>query len=161
MCELTHFNQEGRGHMVDVTRKSETERIAVARGSIHMQEETLNKILDGKMKKGDVLAVAQIGGIMGCKRTSELIPLCHNILITGCDLHFEADKKNSCIHIEASLKTSGKTGIEMEAMTAVSIAALTIYDMCKAVDRTMTIDQIRLIKKTGGHSGNFTREETE
>lgn len=157
--EFTHFNEEGRGRMVDVTHKKDTARMALARGAIYMKPETLEKILNNQMKKGDVLSVAQIGGIMGCKRTSELIPMCHNILINGSDLRFEPDVENSCIHIEAELRTTGKTGIEIEALTAVSVAALTIYDMCKAVDREMVIGDIRLIKKTGGHSGTFERKE--
>ncbi|MEF9918931.1 MAG: cyclic pyranopterin monophosphate synthase MoaC [Eubacterium sp.] len=156
---FTHFNQEGRSRMVDVTKKKETDRMAVARGTIRMKKETLDKIINHQMKKGDVLSVAQIGGIMGCKHTWELIPMCHNILITGSDLHFETDAENNCIHIEAVLKTTGKTGIEMEALTAVSVAALTIYDMCKAVDREMVIEKICLMEKTGGHSGTFIRNE--
>lgn len=159
--EFTHFNKEGRSHMVDVTHKKDTERMALARGSITMQPETLKKILAGQMKKGDVLSVAQIGGIMGCKQTSALIPMCHNIQITSSDLRFKPDAEKSRIVIEAELKTTGKTGIEMEALTAVSITALTIYDMCKAIDREMVIGDIKLIKKTGGHCGNFIREEDE
>ncbi|MEG0377562.1 MAG: cyclic pyranopterin monophosphate synthase MoaC [Eubacterium sp.] len=157
--DFTHFNAEGRSRMVDVTHKKDTERMAVARGKIRMKPETLDKILKNQMKKGDVLSVAQIGGIMGCKRTWELIPMCHNILITGSDLKFMPDVEQSCIYIEAELKTTGKTGIEMEALTAVSVAALTIYDMCKAIDREMVIEDICLVKKTGGYSGIFVREE--
>lgn len=123
--------------------------MALARGAIYMKPETLEKILSHQMKKGDVLSVAQIGGIMGCKRTSELIPMCHNIPITASDIRFEPDAENSCIHIEAELKTTGKTGIEIEALTAVSVAALTIYDMCKAVDRDMVIGDIKLMKRPG------------
>lgn len=154
--ELTHFNENGKARMVDVGEKRETNRTAIARGTIKMNEETLIKVKEGQMKKGDVLAVAQVAGIMGAKRTSDVIPMCHNIFINGIDLRFEIDEENSVINIEAEAKTTGKTGIEMEALTAVSIAALTIYDMCKAVDKGMIIDNIRLIKKTGGKSGEFT-----
>lgn len=161
MAEFTHFNAEGRSRMVDVTDKAVTERTAVACGSITMDPSTLDKVVAGSMKKGDVLGVAQVGGIMGSKKTWELIPMCHNIPITASDLIFEIDREASVIHIEATLKTTGKTGIEMEALTAVATAALTIYDMCKAVDKTMVIGDIRLMRKTGGVSGNFNREEDE
>jgi len=153
--ELTHFNENGKARMVDVGEKGETNRAAIARGTIKMNRETLLKVKEGQMKKGDVLAVAQVAGIMGAKRTSDLIPMCHNIFINGIDLRFEIDEENLAINIEAEAKTTGKTGIEMEALTAVSIAALTIYDMCKAVDKGMIIHNIRLVKKTGGKSGEF------
>ncbi|QSZ27266.1 cyclic pyranopterin monophosphate synthase MoaC [Aceticella autotrophica] len=156
--ELTHFDDEGRAKMVNVGDKGITERVAVARGSISMKPETLEFILTNRIKKGDVLAVAQIGGIMGVKKTGDLIPMCHNIIIEGADIRFSIDKNNSRINIEAEVHITGKTGVEMEALTAVSVAALTIYDMCKAVDKTMTIDNIRLIKKSGGRSGTFMRE---
>lgn len=154
--KLTHFNESGRAHMVDVGAKADTNRTAVARGRITMEKATLEMIKSGLIKKGDVLSVAQIAGIMGAKKTSELIPMCHNIFISGADLRFSL-RENS-VEVEAEVKTSGKTGIEMEALTAVSMACLTIYDMCKAVDKSMVIGEIRLIKKTGGKSGTYIRE---
>jgi len=154
--KLTHFNENGRSRMVDVSEKADTEREAVAKGSIIMKPETVQLIKDGKMKKGDVLAVAQVGGIMGAKKTSDIIPMCHNIFLTGCNIEFEI-KENEII-IEATSKTYGKTGVEMEALSAVSICALTIYDMCKAVDKEMKITDIRLVKKTGGKSGDVVYE---
>lgn len=153
--EFTHFNEAGRSKMVDVTEKKSTERVAIAKGSITMKKETLQKVIDGQMKKGDVLGVAQIAGIMGVKRTADLIPMCHNIFISGSDINFEIDTENSRILIEATVKNTGQTGVEMEALTAVSVAALTIYDMCKAVDKEMTIESIYLAQKTGGKSGVF------
>ncbi|AFA48208.1 cyclic pyranopterin monophosphate synthase MoaC [Acetobacterium woodii] len=153
--EFTHFNEAGRGKMVDVSEKKSNARVAIAKGAIAMKKETLQKIIDGQMKKGDVLGVAQIAGIMGVKRTADLIPMCHNIFISGSDINFEIDKENSRILIEATVKNTGQTGVEMEALTAVSVAALTIYDMCKAVDKEMTIESIYLAKKTGGKSGVF------
>ena len=156
---LTHFNEQGRARMVDVSEKDITHRIAVARGKINMKSETLNRILSGDMKKGDVLATAQIGGIMGGKKTSSIIPMCHNIFMTGLDINFEIDKKNNSIIIEATAKTDSKTGIEMEALTAVSVAALTIYDMCKAIDRSMKIYDIQLIEKSGGKSGHYIMDD--
>lgn len=148
--EFTHFNEKGRARMVDVSEKSETQRKAVARGYIKMASETINMVTEGRMKKGDVLSVAQIGGICGAKKTWDLIPMCHNILLTGADISFEIGEDR--IWIEAIVKTTGKTGVEMEALTAVSVAALTIYDMCKAVDKHMVIGDIKLIEKTGGKS---------
>ena len=156
--EFTHFNKAGRGRMVDVSEKNVTERVAVAKGAIRMQKETLQKIIDGQMKKGDVLGVAQIAGIMGVKHTAELIPMCHNIFISGSDIAFEIDQEHSRILIEATVKNTGQTGVEMEALTAVSIAALTIYDMCKAIDRGMTIEKIFLAQKSGGKSGVFINQ---
>lgn len=155
ILEFTHFNDAGRSKMVDVTEKKSTQRVAIAKGAITMKKETLQKVIDGQMKKGDVLGVAQIAGIMGVKRTADLIPMCHNIFISGSDIDFEIDEVNSRILIEATVKNSGQTGVEMEALTAVSVAALTIYDMCKAVDKEMTIETIYLAKKTGGKSGEF------
>ena len=155
--KLTHFNESGRAHMVDVGEKDDTKRLAIARGKIWMGEETLRRIREGQIKKGDVLSVAQIAGIMGVKYTSNLIPMCHNILITGSDIEFEVQEDG--VAIEAQVTSIGKTGIEMEALTAVSVAALTIYDMCKAIDKEMKIGDIRLIKKTGGKSGEYIREE--
>ncbi|AWW28295.1 cyclic pyranopterin monophosphate synthase MoaC [Acetobacterium carbinolicum] len=155
ILEFTHFNDAGRSKMVDVSEKKSTTRVAVAKGAITMKKETLQKIIDGQMKKGDVLGVAQIAGIMGVKRTADLIPMCHNIFISGSDIDFKIDEVNSRILIEATVKNSGQTGVEMEALMAVSVAALTIYDMCKAVDKEMTIESIYLAKKTGGKSGEF------
>lgn len=159
--EFTHFNQKGKARMVEVGHKDDTERIAVARGRIKMAPKTLKMIREGQVKKGDVLGVAQIGGIMACKKTSALIPMCHNIFITGADIDFVIDEENSCVHIEAQVKSVGKTGVEMEALTAVSVAALTIYDMCKAVDKDMVIDNIRLVRKSGGKSGEYRRKGEE
>ena len=155
ILEFTHFNEAGRSKMVDVSEKKSTERVAIAKGAITMKKETLQKVMAGQMKKGDVLGVAQIAGIMGVKRTADLIPMCHNIFISGSDIDFEIDEANSRILIEATVKNTGQTGVEMEALTAVSVAALTIYDMCKAVDKEMTIEAIYLAKKTGGKSGEF------
>lgn len=154
--EFTHFNESGRAHMVEVSEKEDTKRIAVATGIIKMKKETVNMIKDGLIKKGDVLSVAQIGGIMGAKKTSDLIPMCHNIFLTGADISFNI-LENS-IEIQSEVKTVGKTGVEMEALTAVSLAALTIYDMCKAVDKDMVIEDIKLIKKSGGKSGEYIRK---
>lgn len=159
MAELTHFDEQGRSRMVDVTQKPVTAREAVARGIVVMQAETLKRILDKGITKGDVLEVARLAGIMGAKRTSSLIPLCHPIPITSIEIGFSTDEKENCIEIEACAKTIDRTGIEMEALTAVSIAALTIYDMCKAIDRGMTIRSIELIKKSGGKSGLFVKKE--
>ncbi|MCH4888989.1 cyclic pyranopterin monophosphate synthase MoaC [Acidaminobacter sp. JC074] len=156
---FTHFNDEGKAKMVDVSDKKMTDRTAVAYGEIHVSKEIIEKINNNDMKKGDVLSVAQIAGIMGAKKTSDLIPMCHNIFISGADLIFSVDEVNSKIEIKSTVKTSGQTGIEMEALTAVSVAALTIYDMCKAVDKNMVIGEIKLLKKTGGKSGVFERKE--
>ena len=148
--EFTHFNENGQARMVDVSEKKDTKRCAVARGCIKMNPDTIKKVVEGKMKKGDVLAVAQVGGICGAKKTWDIIPMCHNILLTGADINFEI--KEDRILIEATVKTTGPTGVEMEALTAVSTAALTIYDMCKAIDKHMEIGDIKLISKTGGKS---------
>ena len=148
--EFTHFNEKGRARMVDVSEKNETQRRAIARGYIQMNPETIKMINEGKMKKGDVLSVAQVGGICGAKKTWDLIPMCHKILLTGADISFEVEEDR--VWIEAVVKTTGKTGVEMEALTAVSIAALTIYDMCKAVDKHMIIGDVKLVEKTGGKS---------
>jgi cyclic pyranopterin monophosphate synthase len=155
--ELTHINKEGRARIVDVSEKEETSREAIAKGSILMKKETLERIKLGTMKKGDVLSVAQVAGIMACKSTSNIIPMCHPIMISGCDISFKLDFENSKIDITATSKTVGKTGVEMEALTAVSVAALTIYDMCKAIDKEMIIENIMLTKKSGGKSGLFER----
>ncbi|EHQ87782.1 cyclic pyranopterin monophosphate synthase MoaC [Desulfosporosinus youngiae] len=155
--ELTHFDEEGRARMVDVSDKAETARVAVAQGKILMKPETLERIRSGQIAKGDVLAVAQVAGIMAAKQTSQLIPMCHPLAITGAKLSFKLVEPGE-IDIEASVKVHGKTGVEMEALTAVSIAALTIYDMCKAIDKTMTIQGIFLAEKLGGKSGHFVRD---
>ncbi|EAG7245664.1 cyclic pyranopterin monophosphate synthase MoaC [Listeria monocytogenes] len=157
--DLTHFNDEKRAKMVDVTSKSETKRRAIARATIHMNEETLARIHAGKIAKGDVLAVAQVAGIMAAKKTSELIPMCHPIMTTKADISFEDDGKTA-LTITSEVVTVGKTGVEMEALTAVTIAALTIaaltiYDMCKAMDKGMRIEKTYLVEKTGGKSGTF------
>lgn len=154
--ELTHFDENGRARMVDVSDKGETRRVAIARGKVEMQPETLERIRQGQIAKGDVLAVAQVAGIMGAKQTSSLIPMCHPLGITGAELNFEIVPPGT-IEIEASVKVNGKTGVEMEALTAVSVAALTIYDMCKAIDKRMIISEIRLMEKMGGKSGHFVR----
>lgn len=156
--ELTHINDEGRAKMVDVSEKADTVREAVAVGYVSMKRETLEKIKEGTISKGDVLAVAQVGGIMGSKNTPQIIPMCHPIMISGCDINFKMDFENNRVEITATTKTVGKTGIEMEALTAVSTAALTIYDMCKAIDREMIINNIMLLKKSGGKSGVFERK---
>lgn len=156
--ELTHFDQKGQARMVDVSIKNDTMRVAVARGEITMEPETLELIKGGQAAKGDVLGVARVAGIMGLKETSRLIPMCHPLLVTGSGIEFRFDEKESKVLIEATAKTTGPTGVEMEALTAVSVAALTIYDMCKAVDKRMVIQNIRLVEKQGGKSGHFTRE---
>lgn len=155
---LTHFNAAGRGRMVEVTDKLDTHRTAIAEAWVHMKEETLELIKDGKASKGDVLGVAQVAGIMGAKKTSDIIPMCHPLALTGVDLNFEFGE--SCIRIEGKVTTFGKTGVEMEALSAVSIAAITIYDMCKAVDKGMEIGGIALLSKTGGKSGEYRRGES-
>lgn len=152
---LTHINESGRAKMVDVGEKDETLRIATARGRVTMLPETFERIMNGGVKKGDVLAVAQVAGIMGAKRTSDLVPMCHPIFLTGVDMTFTPDEAQSAIEIEAVAKTIGRTGVEMEALSAVTTAALTIYDMVKAMDRTMVIEDIRLVQKSGGKSGDF------
>ena len=154
--EFTHFNEEGRAHMVDVSNKRESLRMAVAQGRIRMKPETIEKVRQGVMKKGDVLGVAQIAGIMGAKQTSQWIPMCHPLFLTGVNVSFKIEEETICI--QAEVKTEGKTGVEMEALTAVSAAALTIYDMCKAVDKDMVIEEIFVVKKVGGKSGEYVRE---
>ena len=155
--ELTHFNEQGRARMVDVSGKAVTYRTAKAAGRVWMNPETLEKVRAGQMAKGDVLAVSQVAGIMAAKRTWELIPMCHPLPLTSIDISFAF--QDDALDIQAQVKCSGETGVEMEALTAVSAAALTVYDMCKAVQRDMVIDQIRLLEKTGGKSGVFRREE--
>ena len=156
--ELTHFDAAGRAHMVNVTDKPETDRVAVAAGRVVMAAETLARIEAGLIGKGDVLAVAQVAGIMAAKKTWEIIPMCHPLLLTGISISFALDAGASAIDIRAEVKTTGKTGVEMEALTAVSAAALTIYDMCKAIDQGMCVENIRLLRKSGGRSGVFERE---
>jgi cyclic pyranopterin phosphate synthase len=155
MARLTHFDKEGKAAMVDVGAKPETERVAVARGRVTMQPETLALVKAGEMGKGDVLGVARLAGIMAAKRTSELIPLCHPLALSSVAVDLTLDEARSAVEIEAKVKLSGRTGVEMEALTAVSVAALTVYDMCKAVDRGMTISDIRLVHKSGGKSGTY------
>jgi len=157
MDGLTHFNEEGLSRMVDVAHKKETLRVATARGRIRGAKETIQRIQMKNMEKGDVLSVAQIAGIMGAKETSRLIPMCHNLNLHGVDLSFKVNEPTQEVIITGVVKTVGKTGVEMEALTAVSIAALTIYDMCKAIDKTMVIGDIKLIEKVGGKSGHFVR----
>jgi cyclic pyranopterin phosphate synthase len=157
--QFTHLNSQGRARMVDVSEKAETTREALAEGIISIKRDTLRRIMEGSMKKGDVLSVAQVGGIMAAKNTAQIIPMCHPVYITGCDISFEIDMENCRIIIRALCKTYGKTGVEMEALTAVSAASLTVYDMCKAVDKEITIESIRLISKSGGKSGDFERGE--
>ncbi len=158
MKKLTHMDESGRPRMVDVTEKPDTHRQAVARGLVRMQPATLELIKTGQVGKGDVLSVAQLAGIMAAKQTPNLIPLCHSILISDVRVEFDIDDKESTVAITATVESTGKTGVEMEAMTATAIAALTIYDMCKAVDRGMKIENIRLIRKSGGKSGTITLE---
>lgn len=157
MDKLTHIDENGRPKMVEVSDKADTIREATAKGTIYMEAETLKRILNGQMAKGDVLSVAQTAGIMAAKNTSSTIPMCHNIFISGVEMDFQADQEKNCINIFATTKTFGKTGIEMEALNAVSVAALTIYDMCKAIDKRMVISDIMLLKKSGGKSGPFIR----
>ena len=156
--QLTHLDEQGRAKMVDVGHKPDTERIAVARGEIHMQRETLDLIRAGQIKKGDVLTIAQIAGIIASKRTADLIPLCHPLPLTKVDVDLVLDNSLPGVVITATAKTIGKTGVEMEALTAVSIAALTIYDMAKAAEKTMRIQNIRLVEKHGGQSGDVVNE---
>jgi cyclic pyranopterin phosphate synthase len=160
---LTHFDDQGRAHMVDVGHKDTTQREAIAKGRVLMQPETLALILQGSIKKGDVLGVAQVAGIMAAKRTHELVPMCHPLLLTHVSLQFDPipptnPSEPALIEISATVRTTGQTGVEMEALTAVSVAGLTIYDMCKAVDKGMQIDAVRLVKKSGGKSGDIILE---
>ena len=155
--ELTHFNDEGRARMVDVSEKAITLRTATAGAVVHLNADTFALVRDGKMKKGDVLAVAQVAGIMAAKKNSELIPMCHTILLTGVDIHFTLEE--TALHIFSEVRCKGETGVEMEALTAVSVTALTVYDMCKAVQRDMTITDIRLLYKEGGKSGVYERKD--
>jgi cyclic pyranopterin phosphate synthase len=158
MSRLTHLDAEGNAHMVDVSGKDVTSRSATARAVVSMTPDTLRLILEGKAKKGDVIATARIAGIMAAKKTHELIPLCHPLMITKVTVDFAPDEASSSIEVTATVKVEGKTGVEMEALTACSVACLTLYDMLKAVDRAMTISNLRLVEKTGGKSGHFTAE---
>ena len=161
MQDFTHFNEQGRAKMVNVGDKPESLRTAVASGRVTVNESTFALIKNGGMKKGDVLTVAQIAGVMGAKRTPELIPMCHPIMMTGIDLALSLDEARCAVDIRATLSCDGRTGVEMEALTAASTAALTVYDMCKAVQKDMVITDVRLIEKTGGVHGDFHREEAE
>ena len=157
--ELTHFNEEGRARMVDVSEKAVTLREATAGAVVRLNAKTFALVQGGKMKKGDVLAVAQVAGIMAAKKNSELIPMCHPIALTGVDISFSMNEADSTVELQATVRCKGETGVEMEALTAASVAALTIYDMCKAVQRDIEIDHVRLLKKSGGKSGTYIREE--
>jgi cyclic pyranopterin phosphate synthase len=153
--KLAHFDESGNAHMVDVGAKGETERVAVAHARVTMQAATLKLIAAKKAAKGDVLAVAQLAGIMAAKRTPELIPLCHPLSLSSVDVKLSLDKKRNAVDIEATCKLKGRTGVEMEALTAASVAALTVYDMCKSVDRGMVISEVKLLHKSGGKSGTY------
>lgn len=155
MARFTHFDSEGRARMVDVSAKSETARVAVARGSVVMKPATVALIEAGGVKKGDVLSVARLAGIMGAKQTPDLIPLCHPLALTSVSVDLALAPERNAVDITATCRTTGRTGVEMEAMTAVAVAALTVYDMCKAVDRGMTLTGIRLVRKSGGKSGTY------
>ncbi len=160
MSDLTHFNAAGEAHMVDVGEKSETHRVAVAEGCIRMLPTTLALIRSGGHKKGDVLGIARVAGIMAAKRTADLVPLCHPIALTHVGIELEPDEGDSVVHCRARVETRGQTGVEMEALCAVQVALLTIYDMCKAVDRGMEIERVRLSEKWGGKSGHWRRSVT-
>ena len=157
MATLSHIDEQGQVRMVDVTGKDVTQRVAVAQGVVTMRAETLAAIAEGQIPKGDVLTVARIAGIMAAKKTSELIPMCHPLNISGVEVKLTPRQSPPSVEIEATVRITGKTGVEMEALTAVSVAGLTIYDMCKAVDREMTVGEIRLMHKSGGKSGTFVR----
>ncbi|MBP3494057.1 MAG: cyclic pyranopterin monophosphate synthase MoaC [Oscillospiraceae bacterium] len=159
MADFTHFNEQGRAKMVDVGEKPVTRRTAVAAGRVLVNADTFALIQSGGIKKGDVLTVAQIAGIMGAKKTPELIPMCHSVAVAGIDLQLRLDEERCSVEITATVKCDGRTGVEMEALTAVSAAALTVYDMCKAVQKDMVIADIRLLCKTGGVHGDYQREE--
>jgi cyclic pyranopterin phosphate synthase len=158
MADLTHIDENGNAVMVDVSSKNETERTATAKGSVEMQPETIVIIQGGGVKKGDVLSIAQLAGIMGAKRTPDLIPLCHPLNLSSVNVNLSCDADRNAVDIEATCKLSGQTGVEMEALTAVSVAALTVYDMCKAIDKGIHISNIRLTHKAGGNSGVFKAE---
>ncbi|MCH7634620.1 MAG: cyclic pyranopterin monophosphate synthase MoaC [Alphaproteobacteria bacterium] len=155
MAELTHFDAKGKSRMVDVSDKDETERVAVAAGSVVMAPDTMKLITEGGVKKGDVLSVARLAGIMGAKKTPDLIPLCHPLALNSVEVDLVCDPERNAVDITATCKVTGRTGVEMEALTAAAVAALTVYDMCKAVDRGMRITEIRLVHKSGGRSGTY------
>jgi cyclic pyranopterin monophosphate synthase len=161
MAEFTHFNDQGRAKMVDISDKKETTRTAIAQSSVLVTNEIYENIMNHSMKKGDVLAVAQVAGIMGAKQTSNIIPMCHPLSLSGVDIDFRWEQKQEKyeLHIICSVKTKGSTGVEMEALTAASICALTVYDMCKAIDKGIVIGSTFLVEKTGGKSGDFRRTE--
>ena len=159
MARLSHLDSEGRARMVDVTDKDATSRVALARGMICMRPETLDMIVEKKVAKGDVFSVARVAAMMAAKKTPDLIPMCHPLNITSVELSLTPERNPARVEIEAIVKVTGQTGVEMEAMTAVAVSGLTIYDMCKAADREMSIGEIRLVKKSGGKSGTFTRKE--
>ena len=158
MAKLSHFDREGRARMVDVSAKPVTKRTAIASGRVLMKAQTLERIVNKKIEKGDVLGVARVAGIMAAKRTGEIIPMCHPLAIDSVEIQFQPDGRRSEVRIEVRVKSTGKTGVEMEALTATAAAALTIYDMCKAVDRGMKIENIRLVRKSGGKSGTIKLE---
>ena len=158
--ELTHFNEQGRARMVDVSEKAQTYRVARAAATVRMAKATMDKIKEGSIGKGDVLAVAQVAGIMAAKKNSELIPMCHLLMLTKCKVDFEMLEETKEIKAVCLVKTTGKTGVEMEALTGVQIALLTIYDMCKAIDKHMVMSEIHLVEKTGGKSGDFVWKES-
>ncbi len=157
MTDLTHLNARGEAHMVDIGEKAETLRIAIAEGRIDMQAETLNALMNGDLKKGDALGTARIAGIMAAKRTSELVPLCHPLSLTHIDVALTPQAENNCVFCEVRAETRGQTGVEMEALAAVQTALLTVYDMCKALDRGMAINAVQLTRKSGGRSGDWQR----
>ncbi len=157
--DLTHLNKEGRAKMVDVTNKIETVRIAKAQATVLMKPVTLKRIIEGGMLKGDVLAVSQVAGIMAAKKTADIIPMCHPLLLTSVDISFDHNIIKSELYIESTVSLTGKTGVEMEALTAVSVSALTVYDMCKAIDKDIIIKEIKLLEKTGGKSGTYRRDQ--
>ena len=159
MSDLTHFNERGEERIVDVSSKEATAREATARGCIYASAQTLERIASDSLAKGDPLAAARLAGMMAAKRTSELIPLCHPLFLTAVSVRLELNAPQGCVDIEATVKVRGQTGVEMEALTAVSVAALTVYDMCKSVDKEMTIGKIRLVRKTGGRGGAYERRE--
>ena len=158
MSDFTHFTDDGRPQMVNVGEKDETKRMAVAGGRVNMSQDTLNTVKSGGLKKGDVLSVAQLAGIMGAKQTAHLIPLCHPLALSHVDVQLTLNEPDCAVDIRAECRLDGKTGVEMEALTAVSVAALTVYDMCKAVDKAMVIRDIRLLHKSGGKSGTFNAD---
>lgn len=161
VARLSHFDQEGRARMVDVSAKRATHRTAVVTGRVIMKAETLRRIIDKEIEKGDVLGVARVAGIMAAKRAGEIIPMCHPLGLDSVEIHFQPEAKRSAIHIQSRVKSTGKTGVEMEALLATATSALTIYDMCKAVDRSMIISDIKLMKKSGGKSGTYLRIDEE